>query len=232
MIRLALMASLFLSSAAYAQPMACVVPDHVPPLSLEDAPASEVKRVPVQGYLLALSWSPQYCRGRQNAERDAGQCGPKARFGFVLHGLWPEGVGQQDPAWCAPAKPLPVDLVRQHFCMTPSAALLQHEWAKHGTCMTDDPAAYLAAGARLYHGLRFPNMVALSRQTHATVASFAAAFAAANRGLRPDMLRVMVDRSGWLKEVRLCLGRTMRPRRCPLGEPGKPDQRPLRIWWG
>jgi len=229
MIRYVLLVLFFVSSTAYAQPMACAVPDISTSLAAETAPAAEVKRVPILGYLLSLSWSPQYCRGRHGMAQDAGQCGPQARFGFVLHGLWPEGEDQQDPAWCAPAKPLSPQLIRQHFCMTPSAALLQHEWAKHGTCMTNDPATYFETGAQLYRSLRYPDMRVLSRQTHST-ASFAAAFARANAGLRPDMLRIMIDQSGWLKEVRLCLGRDVRPRPCPMGEPGKPDQRPVRIW--
>lgn len=231
MKRLALLWLSLVPMAASAQPIACSVPDASPALVAKSARAGEIKRVPVTGYLLALSWSPQYCRGRQGQAVDLGQCGPRSRFGFILHGLWPEGDNQQDPAWCAPAKPVPPELIRRHFCMTPSAALIQHEWAKHGTCMATDPAHYFEEASRLYRALSFPDMAALSRQTHST-ASFAKAFANANRGLRPDMLRIMVDRSGWLKEVRLCLSKTMRPRRCPLREPGEPSARPLRIWLG
>lgn len=216
---------------ASAQPIACSVPEALSLFVTEAVPAAEVKRVPVTGYLLALSWSPQYCRGRQGAAEDRAQCDTKARFGFILHGLWPEGDDQRDPAWCASVKPLPSELIRRHFCMTPSVALIQHEWAKHGSCMTDDPVRYFDEASRLYRAFRFPDMTALSRQTHST-ASFAQAVAHANRGLRPDMLRIMVDRSGWLKEVRLCLGRDRRPRRCPLREPGKPSDNPLRIWLG
>lgn len=231
MKRLALTLLLPVSSAAYAQPIACVPPDILAPPPVESPPANEVSRVKVHGYLLTLSWAPQYCRGRETDPRDAGQCGPKARFGFVLHGLWPEGKHQQDPAWCAPAKPLPLDLIRQNFCMTPSAALIQHEWAKHGTCMTDRPDRYFAAAAGLYRALRFPDMTALSHQP-VTTAVFASEFARINPGLRPEMVRIKMDRSGWLQEVRLCLHRNLRPRRCPADEPGVPDQTPLRIWRG
>jgi ribonuclease T2 len=222
---------LLFTSAAYAQPVSCVMPDAVSAPTTETPPAAEINRVRVNGYLLSLSWAPQYCRGRENDPRDVGQCGPKARFGFVLHGLWPEGMHQQDPAWCAPAKPLPVDLIRQNFCMTPSVALIQHEWAKHGTCMTDRPDQYFSAAARLYHAVRFPDMAALSHQS-LTGAVFAAEFARINPGLRPAMLRLKLDRFGWLQEVRLCLGRSLKPRRCPSDEPGRADQTPLRIWRG
>ena len=39
-------------------------------------------------YLLALSWSPEYCASR-NGARDKLQC-VERQYGFVTHGLWPQ----------------------------------------------------------------------------------------------------------------------------------------------
>ena len=99
-----------------AQALVCQVPERLADWRVEQPPVSEVLRVPVQGYLLSLSWSPQFCRGQRADPDQSGQCSATAKFGFVLHGLWPEGSGQRDPAWCAPAQALPESLVRQHFC--------------------------------------------------------------------------------------------------------------------
>src|SRR3546814_14299066 len=64
---------------------------------------------PVTGYLLALSWSPEFCRTRTESKRHRLQCsGEMGRFGFVLHGLWPDAAGRRDPRWCRPV-PLPED---------------------------------------------------------------------------------------------------------------------------
>lgn len=230
MIKPFLAAALFsLPAAALAQAQSCLVPDKVPELRLERGAPGEVRKVPVQGYLLSLSWSPQYCRDKRASAADAGQCGKDARFGFVLHGLWPEGVNQNDPAWCGEAKPLDADLVKQHFCMTPSAQLLQHEWAKHGTCMADRPEKYFRAASILYRAVRFPDMNVLSRQG-VTGAAFASAFAKTNPGLTPAMLSITTTPGNWLKEVRICMDTNFKPRICPRGEPMVAPKRRLNIW--
>ena len=97
--------------------------------------------------------------------------------------------------------------------------------------MTNRPDRYFKTAAKLYRAVRLPNMAALSLQ-RLTGQDFAVAFVQQNPGLRPEMVRLKTDRAGWLQEVRLCLARNLRPRPCPLGEPGAPDARPLRIWRG
>ena len=67
------------------------------------------------------------------------------------------------------------------MCATPSAQLIQHEWAKHGTCTGLNPADYFGKSGGLYARLRYPDMNALSRGP-LTVGQFTAAFAAANPG--------------------------------------------------
>ena len=49
---------------------------------------------------------------------------------------------------------------------------------------------------------------------------FAQAFARANRGLKPDMLRVTTTRGNWLSEVWLCMDRAMEFTRCPAHQGG------------
>ncbi len=230
MIRTALTALLIaLPAMASAQANSCLVPEAVPDVRSEAPPPGEVRKVPVTGYLLSLSWSPQYCRDKLNSAADTGQCGKDARFGFILHGLWPEGDRQVDPAWCGDAKPIDTGLIKQHFCMTPSAQLLQHEWAKHGTCMAERPDRYFRAASILYRAVRFPDMNALSRRG-VTVGAFAAEFARVNSGLTPAMLSISTTPGNWLKEVRVCMDTAFKPRACPTGEPTAPPKRRLNIW--
>lgn len=220
---------LALPAVATAQANSCIVPDSLPDLRVEAPPPGEVRKVKVTGYLLSLSWSPQYCRDKMGRAADAGQCGRETRFGFILHGLWPEGDRQVDPAWCGEAKALDASLIKQHFCMTPSAKLLQHEWAKHGTCMADRPDRYFRAASILYRAVRFPDMNALSRRG-VTTGAFASEFARVNAGLTPAMLRISTTPGNWLKEVRVCMDMNFRPRVCPVGEPTAPPKRRLNIW--
>ncbi|MFT3967960.1 MAG: ribonuclease T, partial [Sphingobium sp.] len=182
-----------------------------------------------------LTWSPQYCRGRDGAG-DRFQCGGNARFGLMLHGLWPDGAGRQWPQYCAPTGIVPRKLVGEMLCTTPSADLIQHEWAKHGTCGWKEPSAYFAQARRLYQALRMPDMVALSRRPALTVGALRDAFVAANRhvpGLTAASVRVRMTREGWFDELWLCLDRDFRYAPCRAGQQGgREASRRIAIWRG
>ena len=194
-------------------------------------PIDEMPRdTPIAGYTLALSWSPGYCK----THRQDGQCDASiGRFGFILHGLWPESGGRDYPQWCA-ASPAPLTpaTVRDQFCTTPSSRLIAHEWAKHGTCMTRDPAAYFTTARRLFAQVRYPDMNALSRR-RIDVGAFKRLMSAANPRIMPSAITVSTDRDGgWLREIHVCLNRAMVAAPCPRGSGGAPDGAPLRIWRG
>ena len=86
---------------ASAQSYQCTVPSTVPTPRPDLASASQPQRLrPITGYTLALTWAPQYCH---NNARDASakfECQSGNRFGFTLHGLWPDGVGKEWPQYC------------------------------------------------------------------------------------------------------------------------------------
>lgn len=233
---LAALALLAMPAMLSAQARECRIPDRIAAPRAESIPQGARRTGPVTDYLLALSWSPEFCRTRSRDPAHRMQCsgianGGAGRFGFILHGLWPETNGPRWPQWCRPVSPLPRRLVREHLCTTPSVQLIQHEWAKHGSCMTRDPGRYLRAGTILYRAVRYPDMDALSRRA-LTVGQFTTAFAAANRGVSADMLRVGINERGWLTEVRMCLGRDFRPARCSAARRGAPANARLRIWRG
>ncbi len=222
----------FVPVAAQAQALSCTVPSR---LSRPVAqPPDEARRLPVGGYTLALSWSPQHCRERGD-ERNF-QCSRANRFGFVVHGLWPDGRTEMWPQYCRPTAPLPEGVIRRNLCMTPSVALLQHEWARHGTCMTSDPARYFDRARGLFEGLRFPDMAALSRREGLTVGGFRRAFAEANRhvpGLTERSVRVRLTRGGWLDELWLCLDTRLAYGTCRASQsPGNRPADRMRIWRG
>lgn len=218
--------------AAQAQSLACTAPDRIPVPRIEQPRRGEpVRKPPIAGYLLTLSWSPQHCASARNPRdaRDRFQCsGEKGRFGWVLHGLWPEADNPGYPQWCRPAKIVPQPVLRRHMCMTPSAQLLQHEWAKHGTCMSPHPVAYFRAAEILFRTVRFPDMKRMAAAPQ-TAGSIRRAFAAINPGWKPAMIAVATDRDGWLDEVRLCLGPRMRPQQCRPFQKGIADRRAVRV---
>jgi ribonuclease T2 len=122
-------------------------------------------------------------------------------------------------------------VLRSTLCSTPSAQLIQHEWAKHGTCTAMSVQQYFGRSTRLFRVLRFPDMAALSRRP-LTVAQFKDAFAAANPGLPADAIRVTTTRQDWLDELWLCLDKSFGYERCKPGTGGAPASALVKIWRG
>lgn len=226
------LAALALPGVAAAQAYRCAVPRDLPAPRPALADAREPQRLlPIGGYTLAISWSPQFCRTRMNDPAARMQCGAN-RFGFVLHGLWPDGEGRDWPQYCRATDLLPPPVIAANLCTTPSVQLLQHEWAKHGTCMAGEtPDSYFRRSAALYRRLRYPDMDALSRRP-LTAGQLAAAIARANPGMTPEMMRITADRRGWLDEVWLCLDRRLAYAACAAHGGGLDAGARVRIWRG
>ena len=234
-IRIAALATaLALPATAGAQALSCTVPARIERPHPDLPTASQPQRsLPIGGYTLALTWSPEYCHSRTQGAAGSVECGGGNRFGFTLHGLWPDGVGRDWPQYCRSTPLLSPATIRANLCATPSAQLLQHEWAKHGTCMAGlNPNAYFRRSTGLYGKLRYPDMDALSRERGLTVARLAAALAAANPGLPPSAIRVTVNPRGWLDELWLCLDRRFAYERCRADSGGAPATASVKIWRG
>ncbi|CAN5165721.1 hypothetical protein BH09PSE3_BH09PSE3_16500 [soil metagenome] len=187
--------------------------------------------LPIGSYTLALSWAPQFCKENGTRESAAMQCGSDNRFGFVLHGLWPDGEGSEWPQYCSAVPILSEATIRANLCATPSAQLLQHEYAKHGSCMNIPADEYFRRSTAMYAKIRYPDMDRLSRQRGLTVARFANEFSRANRGINAGAVRVTTTKTGWLDEIWLCLDTRYRYERCTQGGGAMPNT-PLKIWRG
>ena len=216
---------------ASAQALVCT-PSANPPRPKPELPSADQPRrvLPIGGYTLAITWGPQFCRNGGFTPAARFQCGSGNRFGFTLHGLWPDGIDKDWPQYCTTTDLLPPAVIKGMLCSTPSAQLIQHEWAKHGTCMGTTPAAYFARSSAMYAKLRYPDMDALSRGP-LTAGQFAAAFAAANPGIPANAIRVTAKR-GWLDELWLCLDTRFGYTRCKPGTGGLPANARLKIWRG
>lgn len=227
------MAALILPAIVDAQAYKCSVPSA--PMSVRpDLPSATQpqRRLPIGGYTLAIIWAPQYCHDHARDPSARFQCASGNRFGFTLHGLWPDGVGKDWPQYCTTTSLIPRAVVAKHLCTTPSAQLMQHEWAKHGTCMAGmTPGRYFDRSGSLFAKLRYPDMDALSRR-RLTAGSFATAMARANPGLEASMMRVTATRRGWLDEVWICLDKTFRYARCPAHQGGLSPRATVKIWRG
>lgn len=230
MKRLAALLALTLPAPAFAQAYQCTLPQHIEPVRpiVRDGPS---RRMAVAGYTLAASWSPEYCK--MSGEKGSMQCsGRNGRFGFVLHGLWPEARQGPPPQWCATAPRPSPELIRRQLCMTPVPWLLEHEWAKHGSCMAKRPETYFRVSAILWRSLRWPDADALSRKQGLTAGDLRRAFIAANPDWRAGQIGILASRGGWLRELRLCYGKDFMPADCPRSALGPADSTLLKIWRG
>ena len=221
---------LLAATVANAQAYQCQIPRGAisVPKSIQDGP---VRRTPITGYTLALSWSPEYCRFASSTDRF--QCsGRNGQFGLVLHGLWPEGKNGGYPQWCPTTRRPSAELVRQNLCLMPSPALIAHEWAKHGSCMTRRPEAYFKAARILWNSLSLPDLDRLSRRDGLTAGMIRESFVAAFPAFHSDMVGVQLSKNGWLEEIKLCYGKDFRPARCGKGQFGVANAAPAKIWRG
>ncbi len=163
-------------------------------------------------YLLSLSWSPAFCLDSPGAT----ECGGLRRYGFIVHGLWP----QDERGWpehCDVHVPVPDEVVRDIADLMPARALVYHEWSAHGTCSGLPPAQFFALVRRAYSSIVIPpalkSPAAAVEQSPSAVVG---AFLRANPGMPAGS--IVVTCSGQdaprLREVHVCFGRDLAPRSC------------------
>ena len=103
------------------------------------------------------------CRGRRNfapsnpGGRTSAECDPKKHMGLVVHGLWPQYDNGKWPEDCATTPPVASSTVNHMMPIMPGKSLIQHEWAKHGTCSGLSTQDYFGAIEKLYNGLQVPD---------------------------------------------------------------------------
>lgn len=151
-------------------------------------------------YLLSLSWSPDYCSGHPN---DTQQCGA-TRYGFVLHGLWPQ-YDNGYPSNCSDIA-MPAAVKQQYAGLYPSDKLMAHEWPKHGTCSGLSPADYLALSKKLKDGVTIPaRYQAPAQPFRVTIDALQHDFAQSNPGMPADAVTMSCSGSGrFLEEIHVC----------------------------
>jgi ribonuclease T2 len=163
-------------------------------------------------YVMALSWSPDYCATKGG--NDVQQCGGAKKLGFVLHGLWPQ-YNRGWPANCTTEK-LSSDLKSQFPNLYPSAKLYDHEWEKHGTCSGLGAKGYMELSQQLKNALVVPDRYQQpTKPFRTTVADLRRDFTRANPAVKADGLAVTCSGSGrFLQEMMVCYSKDGKPGIC------------------
>lgn len=179
-------------------------------------------------YLLALSWSPNFCCGHENKQECSTLTGSFAATHLTLHGLWPNYTDAESkvarvayPQFCGDFKrcknardgscaPDPATIPAEMSKLGPGYVtdgyfLAVHEWPKHGSCTGLDAATYFRAGIDAMkrlpgdEGTPAPLRAAVGKSI--SVAELQGAF-----GGPPSSVLLGCDRKCRLSQVSVCLG--------------------------
>ena len=164
-------------------------------------------------YLLTLSWAPQFC-ATNTAARSSAECASNKHMGLVVHGLWPQYNNGKWPQDCSSTPPVASATVEHMMPVMPGSSLIQHEWAKHGTCSGLSVDDYFASIEKLYTGLTVPDD--FKRPTGAAQTSpgdIEAAFASANNAPK-QAFRVSCPQNEF-SAVEICLTKDLKYQACP-----------------
>ncbi|MBK7928399.1 MAG: ribonuclease T2 [Bryobacterales bacterium] len=162
-------------------------------------------------YVLALSWSPEYCAS-QGGARDKLQCVDR-RYGFVTHGLWPQ-FEKGFPRNCRGTGEPSYDTVQRMLDIMPSPGLVRHEWRSHGTCSGLTPGVYFDVVRRYYAAIRIPKAFQEPEKTILIEpGELKKRFLEANTGMNAESLAVLCSGRN-LRELRVCLTKEGKPRPC------------------
>ncbi|WP_431859280.1 ribonuclease T2 family protein [Azospirillum sp.] len=167
-------------------------------------------------YVLSLSWSPAYC-ARESRAADTEQCTAGKRFGWVVHGLWPQFSDGGYPRSCAPGRTVPKAVVDDMIGTMPDVGLILHEWRTHGTCSGLPATDYFAKVRAATAKVKVPAALSAPKDGLSMPADqVEAQFVEANPGLKPDMIALVCQRRQ-VSEVRVCLDKDLTPRACGKG---------------
>lgn len=164
-------------------------------------------------YVLSLSWSSNWCAIEGDA-RNSPQCDPRADFGWILHGLWPQ-YERGYPEFCATNSRAPSrsDTAAMTDIMGTSG-LAWHQWRKHGVCTGLSSDDYYALSRAAYAKVTRP---AVFRQLDSTITLPARvveeAFLKDNPSLRANQITITC-KAGYIQEARICLTRDLEFRTC------------------
>ena len=164
-------------------------------------------------YVMALSWSPNWCATEGDA-RGSPQCDPREDFGWVLHGLWPQ-YHRGWPAFCPTVERQPNrSLTEMMADIMGTSGLAWYQWKKHGVCSGLSAPEYYELSRRAYDSVMRPDVFRkLQKPMKLPAKIVEQAFLKANPGLEPDMITITC-KQGRIAEARVCLSKALDPVPC------------------
>jgi ribonuclease T2 len=164
-------------------------------------------------YVMALTWSPNWCALTGDARRDD-QCDARHAYGFTLHGLWPQYESGYPSDCRSPQRDPSRAETAAMTDMMGSGGLAWYQWKKHGRCTGMTARDYFATARRAYGAVRLPDVFQqMNRRITLPASVVEDAFVEANPALPRDAITVTCE-GAMIQEVRVCLTKDLSPRRC------------------
>ena len=159
-------------------------------------------------YVLTLSWSPAFC-AKNKGSPDPDQCGTESKFGFVVHGLWPQHTDGGYPANCIRDRTVPKSVIDQTMPIMPSVGLMVYQWGKHGTCSGLNVTDYFARLREAHAKVKVPEpLQSPSADLSIPAMQVERLFVQANPGLAPESVAIVCSKRD-VTEVRICLNKDL-----------------------
>ena len=167
-------------------------------------------------YVLALSWSPNWC-ALEGKAKGSEQCDDDAKFGWVMHGLWPQ-FEQGYPSYCRTSHRDPSRAQSKAMAqIMGSSGSAWYQWKKHGRCAGLSAADYYSTATKAYFSVTRPDVFRrLSKPVKLPAKVVEQAFLKENPDLRADMLTITC-KANQIQEARVCLNKDLTPRVCGSG---------------
>lgn len=164
-------------------------------------------------YVLALSWSPNWC-AREGDARGSDQCHPRHDFGWILHGLWPQNE-RGWPSFCQGAQANPSRRQTSEMAdIMGTGGLAWHQWNKHGRCSGLEATDYFKTSRDAFNAVTRPEVLRrLDTSVRLPARVIEEAFLEVNPSLSSDMITVTC-KDNYIQEVRICLTKSLSPRTC------------------
>lgn len=164
-------------------------------------------------YVLALSWSSNWCALEGDARHDP-QCDAGRGVTWVVHGLWP----QYETGWPSYCRTAERDPTRGETAAIADvfggAGSAFYQWKKHGRCAGLSPRDYYRTARAALKSITLPPVFAqLHKDVKLPAQVVEDAFLETNPGLMRDQITITCN-EGMIQEARICLTKDLTPRRC------------------
>lgn len=193
-----------------------IIPIKSQSLSITQPISSTTKKNKLDYYVLALSWSPEYCKTHHQLGM---QCKRQVQqaYHFVLHGLWPS-----IDKTCTQEK-LSDAVIADALSVIPSKKLIEHEWQKHGRCSGFDPKQFFDLSKQAFTEIKIPDFFDhIDTKTTKKVKEIKTLFLLKNSNLKTDSVRV-ININKELSEIRVCLDKSLQTISCPFPANSNPE---------